>query len=275
MRVVIRGAVGGIVLCDMADSEQAEFERNAAYHAALAEQYDLILAGDTRNHLARRAFRELVMRETRPGGTILDFGCGTGLDAQEYARSGYHVVAYDNSPGMMKQMRARCAGEIASGLITPYSMPYMQFLEAVRFWPEPDTVSANFAVLNSIPDPGRLFAAIADRMAPTGCVVVSILNPSHWTKIARSVRHTRILATEPYTTYLHPVDKVSQSAARFRLAGRANAGAAVRYAPVSSGGGRPVFWRGEGPWRVKELLWRTPLYRLFGQFTFLLFRRND
>ena len=66
-----------------------------------------------------------------------------------------------------KQVRSRCAREIASGRITAYSMPYSQFLEAVPSWPKPDTVSANFAVLNSIQDLGALFAAIGDRLAPS------------------------------------------------------------------------------------------------------------
>ena len=41
----------------------------------------------------------------RSGSTLLDFGCGTGIDALEYAQKGYRVLAYDNSPGMVGGIR--------------------------------------------------------------------------------------------------------------------------------------------------------------------------
>jgi len=120
---------------------------------------------------------------------------------------------------------------------------------------------------------------MGDRIAPSGCFLASILNPRGWRnrlrEIVKPARGTRILTTDPYTSYLHSVDGIRQAASPFHLAGGANAGAAARYAPVTSDGGRPAFWRRPGPLRIKELLWRTPLYRSFGQFTFLLLRRND
>jgi predicted RNA methylase len=61
------------------------------------------------------------MRHVAPGATLLDFGCGTGLDALAYSRRGYRVLAYDNSPGMITQLRHCCQAEIAAGSIAPYS----------------------------------------------------------------------------------------------------------------------------------------------------------
>jgi cyclopropane fatty-acyl-phospholipid synthase-like methyltransferase len=104
-----------------------DFERNAAFHDRLAAQSDSHLAAAPTNALARTAFRELVTRNVPAGATVLDFGCGTGLDALAYARSGYRVLAYDNSPGMVAQCQRRCAAEIASGTVTTYSMSYPVF----------------------------------------------------------------------------------------------------------------------------------------------------
>ena len=95
--------------------------RNAAFHDRLAPEYEYEarLSQNANNALNRIAFLELVRHHVPPGATILDFGCGTGQDAQEYVRLGYRVVAYDNSPGMVAQMRVRCAAEIAAGTISP------------------------------------------------------------------------------------------------------------------------------------------------------------
>jgi ubiquinone/menaquinone biosynthesis C-methylase UbiE len=79
------------------------FEQNAAVHNELAADYDARLSGNPHNALARRAFVELVARHVPTGSTLLDFGCGTGLDALDHAHSGYRVLAYDNSPGMLVQ----------------------------------------------------------------------------------------------------------------------------------------------------------------------------
>jgi len=122
-----------------------EFERNAAFHDRLAPHYDSHLSGIAANSLARTAFQELVVRHVPTGATLLDFGCGTGIDALAYARHGYRVLAYDNSPGMVEQLRGRCQAEIAAGAVTAYSMSYPAFLENLTTWPAIDAVTANFA----------------------------------------------------------------------------------------------------------------------------------
>jgi ubiquinone/menaquinone biosynthesis C-methylase UbiE len=65
--------------------------QNAAFHDRLAPQYDAHLASSAYNTLAREAFVELVSRYVCPGSELLDFGCGTGIDALQYARKGYRV----------------------------------------------------------------------------------------------------------------------------------------------------------------------------------------
>jgi SAM-dependent methyltransferase len=158
----------------------SEFEQNAAFHNELASHYDSHLAASPYNALARIAFTDLVSRYVPAGSTLLDFGCGTGLDAREYARRGYRVLAYDNSPGMVAELERRCAAEIASGAIVAWAGDYSQFVQRL---PSADAVVANFAVLNSIRDLEPLFDAFAACLAPRGWVLVSLLNPIHWSKV--------------------------------------------------------------------------------------------
>ncbi|MCB9780899.1 MAG: radical SAM protein [Alphaproteobacteria bacterium] len=42
-----------------------------------------------------------------PGSRVLDVGCGTGVDAAWLREQGHHVVAIDQSPGMVEQARRR------------------------------------------------------------------------------------------------------------------------------------------------------------------------
>src|SRR5579859_5896545 len=49
----------------------------------------------------RLAMWDSVVREVPMGSHLLDLGCGTGIDALEFARRGYQVAATDWSPQMV------------------------------------------------------------------------------------------------------------------------------------------------------------------------------
>jgi SAM-dependent methyltransferase len=258
-------------------------ERNAAFYDELAAHYDAHLT-NPHDALARAAFQDLVARYVAAGSTLLDFGCGTGVDALEYVQRGHRVLAYDNSAGMVAQLERRCRNEIASGSILPYSTGYAAFLKQWPAWPAPDAVVANFAVLNSIRDPGPLFETFAQRLAAPGWVIVSILNPIHWTKLRapkwwmndlQARGGPAVYLTQPYASYLHFVRTLVRSARQFRLMGRANAGSLVRYDEILPGN-KQLWWGKEdsqtGP--GARVLWSTPAHRVLGHFVFLVFRRE-
>jgi ubiquinone/menaquinone biosynthesis C-methylase UbiE len=46
------------------------------------------------------ALYEPFLSRVRPGGHVLDAGCGSGRDALAFLRRGYHVTAIDASPAM-------------------------------------------------------------------------------------------------------------------------------------------------------------------------------
>lgn len=263
-----------------------DFEQNAAFYDALAPHYDGHLSGNPYDALARTAFRDLVVRHVGAGSILLDFGCGTGMDALYYARQGYRVLAYDNSQGMVTALERRCQTEIASGTIKARALPYPEFLKQAADWPSPHAVAANFAVFNSIRDLAPLFEMLARCLAPPGWIFASVLNPIHWSRIKapgwwRNLLRARgkppVYFTQPYTSYLHFVPALLRVAPAFHLAGRANAGALVRYDASRRRSGTSLWWAEEsvrvGAW--SRIFWHTSAHKLLGHFVFLVLRRDS
>jgi SAM-dependent methyltransferase len=248
-----------------------------------AAQYDAQLTSNPYDVLARAAFQNLVVRYVPGGSTLLDFGCGTGLDALQYAQQGYRVLAYDTSPGMMAGLERRCAASIVSGEVIPYSMDYQRFLDSFPQWPAPHAVVSNFAVLNLIPDLEPLFDAFARRLAPPGWVIFSVLNPIHWSKVRmpewwrglwKTDSGSPIFTAQPHTSYLHFLPRLLRAAPQFQMVGRANAGKLVRY--DSAIPSRERLWWGQqaGVDPLQRALWHSPAYKLLGHFLFLVMRRD-
>jgi SAM-dependent methyltransferase len=128
---------------------------------------------------ARAAFRDLVLGLTRPGSALLDFGCGTGLDARFYAGCGLQVFAYDVDAHMCDFFRAHCRDLIETGTVRLEEGPYREFIARQREerGMAVDLVTANFAPLNLVEDLNELFAAFHARTAPQGKVLASVLSP--------------------------------------------------------------------------------------------------
>jgi SAM-dependent methyltransferase len=256
--------------------------RGAAYYDGVSARYDIDLTTKPTDRLARAAFQDLVTRLVPQGSAILDFGCGTGLDARALAGRGYRVLAYDSSAGMLGQLAARCSPEIAAGTIVPCSTDYRSFVDLLPGLPAPRAVVADFAVLNMIRDLPPLFEMFARHLASPGWLIVSVLNPLHWPELLRhhwwrgfigyQLGRTPRHRNEHLTSYRHFATAILRSAPDFHLVGRGNAGTFVRYDET----GR-TWWWGETDSiarQAKRLLWRTPAFRLLGTFVFLVLRRD-
>ena len=83
--------------------------------AGVREKYDS--AAEVRQyaqHAEEGAVRfelEIVERHVKPGGRLLDVGCGAGREAIGFARAGFGVVAIDLAPGMVEAAREHARRE--------------------------------------------------------------------------------------------------------------------------------------------------------------------
>jgi SAM-dependent methyltransferase len=127
----------------------------------------------------RTAFQTLVLSIAPPGGTLFDFGAGTGMDARFYAEHGLTVAAYDVDPNMCEFFSEYCRDFMDAGRVTFDCCGYREFL--ARKSPEDgvgvDLVTSNFAPLNLIADLRELFAKFDTLTGLDGKVLVSVLNP--------------------------------------------------------------------------------------------------
>ena len=192
-------------------------DATASFYDATARRYDADVDGQLANQTLRTAFRKCVSTTTSAGSLILDFGCGTGLDAAWYASRGHKVIAYDVSCGMVGVLRERCATEIAEGRITPIAGGLELLVEELERSGPVAVIAANFAVLNHVRDLHPLIAALSPHLAEDGVIVASVLNPFYvrdmmrawwWRGLPASIWTGAIKVVGEVTTYRHFMHRV-------------------------------------------------------------------
>lgn len=113
------------------------------------------------------------VRELVPAGSrLLDLGCGTGIDAAEFARRGHHVVATDWSPQMIERTRAR-ADE--AGLASRVQARHVGVHQLEQLDDRFDAIYSNFGPLNCAPDLRAVAAECERLLRPGGMLVFSVI----------------------------------------------------------------------------------------------------
>jgi SAM-dependent methyltransferase len=252
--------------------------RSAGYYDRLAPEYDHQLSrpGDL---WVRGAFQEFVRARLTPGARLLDFGCGTGIDAAWYAAQGHRVLAFDNSEGMVARLRVNCSAAIERRQVEPWLGRYESFQADLPAHGRIDAVAANFAVVNLLPALGPWFATLARRLAPGSGVFLSALNPLSLDDISKPRGLFKALrhafgdgipfpdAESPHFRYWPSA--IARAAAGFRRVSLAGPASLIRY---DQG---PRDWRHPGSLgeRLEQHLYQRALWRHVGRFTFLELRR--
>lgn len=115
---------------------------------------------------------ELVRRHVKPGGRLLDVGCGAGREAIGFARAGFDVVAIDLAPAMIDAARANARRE---GLAIEFRVQSMTELAE-----PPGTFDGAFcsSPLNHVPGKAlrvEALARIARPLTPDGVLVLGVI----------------------------------------------------------------------------------------------------
>ncbi|HUM02719.1 MAG TPA: class I SAM-dependent methyltransferase [Thermoanaerobaculia bacterium] len=247
----------------------------------IARDYDAQMSRVPGDLWMREAFQEFVIRGLAPGEVVLDFGCGTGVDARVYSERGFRVIGYDSSVAMTQVAANRCGTGIGGNLVEIFSGPYEEFLGRPWSRTPPSAIVSNFAVLNLVPSLRAAFARFHEILQPGGSVFLSLLNPCYVRNLVtpglrrlffRALRHgITEFPSAKVPTLLYRERFVRQAAEPFfALDLRAGVGAVVNHAAIAGSWREPRGWRE----RIEHRFSSTRVLAGAGKFTFLKLRRR-
>ncbi|MFC5829946.1 class I SAM-dependent methyltransferase [Nonomuraea insulae] len=120
---------------------------------------------DFYTHLKPNGEPEIVAEVTPPGGSVLELGAGVGRVTHPLLDLGFEVVAVDESPEMLAEVRG--------------ARTVLAQVQDLRLGERFDTVTLASQLVNTVHDPSRreLLAACARHVKPAGSVLIQWMPP--------------------------------------------------------------------------------------------------
>ncbi|MEW6001531.1 MAG: class I SAM-dependent methyltransferase [Nitrospirota bacterium] len=145
------------------------------------------------------------------GKSVLEIGCGIGLDALEYARNGARVTAIDLSPICVELTKKYFAYNNLKGTIEVQNAEYLPY-EDESF----DVVIAR-QVLMFTPDPHRAVDEMFRVLKPGGRTVALLHNRHSWYALLARITRTNLIAEakDPPVNKLHSIREVKEMFNKF------------------------------------------------------------
>lgn len=140
---------------------------------SVAADYDGPLGNNALIRRMRSAMWRTLGELFLPGSSLLDLGCGTGIDAVYFAARGYEIVAADWSPQMVECARARIAGAGLKGRVAVKAIG-IQELEQLRGQAF-DGIYSDLGPLNCMPDLQAASLACSALLKPGGKLIASVI----------------------------------------------------------------------------------------------------
>lgn len=119
----------------------------------------------------RAALWNEVARRVPAPATLLDLGCGTGIDAVHFAQAGYAVTAIDASPEMVKHTRARVARANANVRVENIGAQELAKLHDQTF----NAIYSDLGPLNCVADLRSVSRQCATHLKPNGYLIISVM----------------------------------------------------------------------------------------------------
>lgn len=163
-------------------------QRNAFVSKAfdsIADLFDTDLENETTVRLRKKMY-SIIQSLVRPGSTVLDINCGTGIDVMYLANLGYRMYGIDISEKMMAAARRK---------LKPMDKMEIQLIVSSydrlspEVVPQSDLVFSNFGGLNCTSDLVSAANAIASVTKPGG-YFVGVIMPSFslWESVSYAIR---------------------------------------------------------------------------------------
>ncbi len=204
-------------------NEAMIMQQNILYYDKIASQYDHILDQDKENAVTRNTVAGLFLRKV-PGGTVLDFGAGTGKDLAWLSKNNYQVIVCEPSTAM-REIAMRFNKEKLQDrdilFLDEAKTDFRGWQETLPFESKADAVLCNFAVINCIPALSILFKSLAMVTRPGAQLFALVLNSSfkkRWRSNRRgtiaslfsgaTVQITVEFGHRQQTVYLHTLEKI-------------------------------------------------------------------
>ena len=142
--------------------------------SAMLHKLNPVRLGYIRDRVNQHWSLDECSRRPLEGKTALDVGCGAGLLAEPLARLGAKVTAIDAAPELIAVARDHAARQ---GLEIDYRASAVEDLEG-QF----DLVTS-LEVIEHVADPQAFVAALAQRLAASGLMILSTPNRTEWSKL--------------------------------------------------------------------------------------------
>lgn len=123
----------------------------------------------------RRQIHAHCMNYFRPGDSILELNCGTGIDAVYFAEQGMRVHATDLSDGMLRELEKKIEKKKLNQLLSiqPCSFTELDKIEKQDF----DHIFSDFGGLNCTKDIGNVITSFKSLLKQGGTATLVIMPP--------------------------------------------------------------------------------------------------
>jgi ubiquinone/menaquinone biosynthesis C-methylase UbiE len=148
---------------------------DAAPFDAIAARYDETFTTSKIGYAQRASVWKELEKAFRPGDSVLEIGCGTGVDACFLAERGVTVVACDSSPQMLSLAIRRIQENGRDRSVHPHLLA-AEDIASLRHQPF-DGAFSNFGALNCVGDPHQFARDLALLLKPGATALLCWMGP--------------------------------------------------------------------------------------------------
>lgn len=163
-----------------------------AFYDKTAEEYNGQMEMSSLQKRIRQSFQQKLLKHFKEGDTILDLGCGTGIDAVFAAQHGIRVVGVEFSAGMLEKARHLVrAAEVEDRVeLIQMTIESLHDLDRGPF----DGVISNFCCLNHVENLQAVANHLPTILKPSAKCIFTLFNPGCLVESIQKLREGAVRA---------------------------------------------------------------------------------